>query len=279
MSGGDWLRPDWFRSAMRAWTPAAMVPAPVAAAMRQVVEQFGLAPAMVGKQLIDSAASRLVGREATIHAGDTEVTLVLRRLRLVRPPVGLMIGQVGDVEIEAEDVATGALRVRGLHLDVRNLHVQPGATATVVAAPIRVRAVIDGAVLLEALAERTRRVEIELGADGTARAYLAGRRTWGHVELVPHFERGALVLAPTRIVLRDRDVLSSLARRVPPLRLVMPELAAGLHIVGVAVEDGGLVVDAVYEEWRREVTPEDVEQLLRRIERFDGGVLDVRPSG
>jgi hypothetical protein len=79
------------------------------------------------------------------------------------------------------------------------------------------------------------------------------------------------------MVVRGSDRLASLARRIPAIRLPLPALPAGLHVTDVAVEDGQLVVDAVYEEWRREVTPEDVDKLLRRIERFDGGVLDVRP--
>jgi hypothetical protein len=272
---GDWLRPEWWRDAMRVWTPSADLSSPFAAAMRQVVDQFGLAPAMVGKQLIEAAASRLVGRELTIQAGGSAATFVLSLLRFVRPPVGLMIGQVGDVEIEAEDVTTSAVRLTHLRLEVCNVHVQPGPTATVVAAPIRIRAVVDQRTLADALARRTNRVEIELRASGTARVYLAGHRGLGHVDVRPGVERRALLLAPTGIVLGQWDGLSRLVRRLPPLRLPLPELPSGVHVSGVTVEGDHLVVFAVYEEWRREVTPEDLDRLMRRIERFDGGVLDI----
>jgi hypothetical protein len=273
-TGGDWLRPDWFRSAMRAWTPPAM-PAPVAAAMRQVVEQFGLAPATVAHKVIDAAASRLVGRETTLHAGATEVTLILQVLRLAEAPVNLMIGQVGDVEVEAEDVSTSALRISHLWMEARNVHVQPGKPAAVVAAPIKIRAVIAQAVLVDALAQRTQRVEIELLHGGTARAHLAGHRTLGYLDLVPSVEGRALVLTPSTIVVRGSDRLASLAPRLPRIRLPLLKLPPALHVTDVIAEDGQLVVDAVYEEWRTEVSPDDVEKLLKRIERYDGGILDI----
>ena len=250
---------DWFRNASR-----------------QVAEQFGLAPAVITKRLLESATARLVGRQVTFRGTGGDVTLVLRLLRLVRPPVALMIGQVGDVEIDADDVQTPTMRIRRLHLDVRNLHLQPGPTSTtVVAAPIRARAVLDAAMVSTMVADRTTRAEIELRADGPARAYVTGRRAWGHVDLVPRLEGASLVLAPSDIVVRGSNRLSGIAGRLPPLRVALPEVAAGVHLAGVTVEDGQLVVEAVYEEFRREFAAEDFEQLRRRIERFEGGLLDI----
>src|SRR5207253_2808119 len=139
----------------------------------------------------------------------------------------------------ADDVATPSLRIAHLHLDVRNVHVQPGATPTLVAAPVRARAVIDAATVTDALAQRTSRVELDL-LDGGARAYLAGRRSLGYVDLVARVDRGALVLAPRRIVVGSSDRLTALARRLPGMRMPVPPLPAGVHVTGVTVEDGRL---------------------------------------
>jgi hypothetical protein len=261
---------------MRAWTPASMIPAPLTQAMRQVVDVFGFPPALVAKEIIEAATSRLVGRSITVQADGRDVTLVLRLLRLVRPPVGLVVGQLGDVEMEADDVEGPDIRISHLRLHVGNVHVQPGLTAsTLVAAPIRARAVISQGEIENAIARRSSRVEVDL-RDGSARAYLAGRREWGHVDVVPRIEGRTLLLEPDAVSVRRWDRLSVLARRLPPLRVALPRTAADVHVTDVTVEQGRVVVDGVYEEWRQEVTPVQLDQLVRRVQRFDGGVLRLR---
>ena len=94
---GDWRSPDWFFDAMRSGS-SGFVPPSLAQAMRPVADLFGFAPALLGKELLDTAAARLLDRPLTIQAGDSEISLVLRRLQLERPPIGLMVGQLGDVD-------------------------------------------------------------------------------------------------------------------------------------------------------------------------------------
>jgi hypothetical protein len=275
VSSGDWLRPDWLVNAMRAWTPSAMVPPAMAQAMRPVAELFGFAPAILGKELIEAAASHLVGQSVTISIGDEEVTLVPTRLQLERAPIGLMIGQLGDVELEADDVVIGGVHIAHLRLDARNLHVQPGVKeATVVAAPVVARAVLDQGLVAEAVSSRTRRVEVDLEGTGRARAYIAGRRGWGYVDVVPRISGRTLELAPADAKVR-RWSLTSVARRLPKLRFGLSGAHSTAYITGVAVEDGRVVVDGVYPEWRLQVTPQQLDDLLRRINRYDGGVLRV----
>ena len=253
-----------------------MVPAPLANAMRQVVDVFGFAPALVAKEIIAAATSRLVGRSITVQTDGHDVTLVLRMLRLVRPPVGLVVGQLGDVEMEADDVETPDIRIGHLRLEVGNVHVQPGLTASaVVAAPIRAQATIAQSEIAAAIARRSTRVEVDL-RDGSARAYVAGRREWGHVDVVPRVDGRTLVLEPAALTVRRWDRLSPVVRRLPPLRVALPRTAADVHVTAIAVEEGQLVVHGVYEEWRQEVTPLQLDQLVRRIQRFDGGVLRLR---
>jgi hypothetical protein len=274
-SGGDWLRPNWLVDAVRSWTPSARVPPSLAEAMRPAAELFGFAPATVGKELIDAAASRLVGRSITINAGDTDVELVLRLLQLERPPIGLMIGQLGDVALEAEDVGFSGVRVGRLRLDVRNLHVQPGLqSASVVAAPIRVRAELDHDVISDAVSRWNARVIVELHDGGVARAFLAGRRDWGHVDVVPRVDGRTLFLEPQNVTVRTWK-LASLIRRLPPLRIGLPNAIAAAHIKNVDVEDGRVVLDGVYEEWRWELSPKQLDELRRQVLRFDGGVLQI----
>ena len=274
MSSGDWLRPDWFRDAVRAWTPEGMVPSSFAQVVQQAADLFGFAPAVIAREVIDAATSRLVGRRATLRAGDREVNLVLRSLRMARPPVGLMVGQLGDIELEAEDVHVGDLHLDHLRLEVRNVHVQPGPSVTIVGAPIIARGAIGPDVIRSTLVPHTDRVEVELVA-GAARAYLIGRRDWGHIDLVPRIDGRTLVLEPAEVVVGRWDRLSPLVRRLPPLRVPLTDLPDTLHLTGVTVEDGRLIVDGVYEEWRAQLTPQQLDQLVRRIQRFEGGLLTI----
>ena len=252
-----------------------MIPAPFTQAVRQVVELFGFAPAVVVKEVIEAATSRLLDRPLRLRIGDNEIELVLRVLRMARPPVGLMIAQLGDVEIEADDLRISGQRVTHLRVDVRNLHIQPGITSTVVAAPVHFSARIDEQAVGDAVATRTARVEIELLGDGAARARLPGRRAWGHVDLVPVIDGRTLVLEPREVVVRGWNRLSPLARRLPKLRFHLPALADGAHITAIDVDRGHVLVEGVFEEWREELTAGQLDQLVRRIQRFDGGLLDI----
>jgi hypothetical protein len=273
-SGGDWRRPDWL-DAMRAWTPGALMPPSLRQAMRPVADLFGFAPYLLGKELIDQAASRLVDRPLTIRTGDTDISLVLRVLQFEQPPIGLMIGQLGNVVLEAEDVTIAGFHISHLRLDVRNLHVQTRVpTPAVVAAPIKVRAVIDQRVIAEVVATRTDRVWIDLRADGVARASLAGRRGWGHVDLVPRMDGRTLVLDPSNVAVRRRES-ASVARRLPPLRVALSSSFPEAHVTDVAIESGCVVVSGVYEEWRRPMAPMQFEDLLGQIKQFDGGALRI----
>jgi hypothetical protein len=273
MSGGDWFRPDWLSDAVRSLTPT--VPGPLTDAMRQVVDLFGFAPAVVAKEVIDAATSRLVDRELDLRFGETEVHLVLRALRLARPPVGLMLGQLGDIEVEADDLAWSGGRLARFSASVRNIHVQPGTTPTLVAAPVRLSATLDQEEIDAVVADRTDVARIELTAEGTVRAALAVRSEWGHVDLSPRVEGRVLVLQPTGVVLRGWDRLSGIARRLPPLRIRLPEVLVGAHVTGVEVVEGTLVVHAVLDEWREPIDAGQLEQLVRRIQRFTGDLLDI----
>ncbi|MGH2685969.1 MAG: hypothetical protein ACRDJP_10945, partial [Actinomycetota bacterium] len=107
------------------------------------------------------------------------------------------------------------------------------------------------------------------------RAALPGRREWGHVDLVPVVDGRTVVLEPRELVVRGWSRLSPLARRLPRLRLRLPALAEGAHVTSIDVGEGHLLVEAVVEEWREELSPGQLEQVVRRIQRFEGGLLDL----
>jgi hypothetical protein len=152
-------------------------------------------------------------------------------------------------------------------------------TATVVAAPVRATVTVGADAISEAVAAQTERVEVELRGDGTARLTMPGRRDWGHADVVPRIEDRTLVLEPREVAVRGWTRLTSVAQRLPRVRVPLPRVADGAHVTGVDVEEGRLVVHGVYEEWREHLSPGQLDQLVRRIQRFEGGLLDLPRAG
>ena len=167
----------------------------------------------------------------------------------------------------------GGTRIDHLRLDVRNLHAQAGQpSGAVVAAPVKVRAVIAQDVIAAVVTRRTPRIVLELRAGGVARATLVGHDGWGHVDLVPRVDGRTLVLAPRSLALRARH-LFNVARRLPPYRVTLSGSFPEAHITGVTVEDGQIVLNGVYEEWRWPLGPQSLDELLTQIKRFEGGAI------
>ena len=101
-----------------------------------------------------------------------------------------------------------------------------------------------------------------------------GHDAWGHVDVVPRVDGRTLVLDPAAVAVRSR-YLTALTHRLPALRIALPRSIPSAHITSVTVDDGCVVVEGVYEEWRWELAHRQLDELLRRINRFDGGVLRV----
>jgi len=258
---------------MRSWTPPA-VSGPVGDAVRQVMDPFGFAPGTVAKNLAEAIASRLLGRDLEIRFGAAQIELVLRSLRMTPSPLGIVIGQLGDVEVEVDDVRSGDLRLAHVRITARNMHIQPGPPPVLVAAPVWIEATVDQSAVDGVVARRSARAEVELTGEGTAKAGLLGRRRWGHVDLVPKVEGHTLALDPTSVTLRGRR-LTGLARMLPRFRIPLPEQLAKHHVSEVNVADGTVVVRALLEEWREPLTAGQLDQIAARIRRFTGRVLDL----
>jgi hypothetical protein len=266
--GGDWFGSEWLRDATKAWS-SPLVPE----ALRQMVD--GVAPAALAQRAVEVAGDRLAGRELELRFGDSRVHLVPTSIGLARASLGVVIGQLGDLELEARDVRWEGGRAATLRIEAGNVHIQPGTVATLVAAPIRATARFDQATVEEVVARRTTWVAVELTADGTLRASLARWRRWGRVDLVPEVEGRFLVLRPVAAEVGGRRRAVPAGRRLPGLRVELPESLVAGHVEEVGVEDGHLVVRAVLDEWREPLAPGQLDQLVRRIETLSGAVLDV----
>jgi hypothetical protein len=277
MSGGEWPGRDWLRETVGDWALPLPAP-PFSQAVRQVVDLFGFAPATVAREVVEKTGSRLIGRMLDLRFGPTEVRLVLTAFRLLKPPVGILVGQLGDVLVDARDVRWHGAEVARLRIVARNVHIQPGPTTILVTAPVRFEAWLDQQTVDGIVARTTGRVVVELTDEGTARARLPQRPGWGHVDLVPAVEGRTLVLRPSAVAFGAADRARRLVKMLPPLRFTLPEGLEGSHLSKVEVSEGHLVVHGLVDEWREPLTPGQLNQLVRRIERFAGTVLQIPRS-
>lgn len=248
---------------------------PLAAGMAQIADLYGFSPASTVREVLSLTSERLRGRDLTLRFGAAEVRLVLEELRGAAPPLGPPIGQFGDIEADLVDVRWGNEgRLDRVAVRARNVHVQPGTPAVVVAAPVEVRAVVGQETLDQLVAAAAPRIAVELGGD-TARARWVGRERLGHVEVEGRTEGDDVVLVPTAAVVGESRRLRVPPRVAPRIRIPVPDALRSGRIGEVAVAGGELVVSGSLAEWREPVTPLQLEQIIRGIRTFTGTVLSL----
>jgi len=163
-----------------------------------------VAPVAALESLLRAAGRRLAGRHLTVPGTGGALRLRLTALRIDPEPVGLTIGQLGEVTVEATEVVWRDLTFRRAVLVARNVHVRPQPVPTAVAAPVVLDVVVDPAVLRERLAARHPQLRLEVHGDVPhARAHWARRPEWGWVGLRPEVTSAALLLRPTTVSVRD----------------------------------------------------------------------------
>ena len=221
--------------------------------------------------MLRAAGRRLAGRQLTVPGTGGALRLRLTALRLDPEPLGLAIGQIGDVTVEATDVVWRTITFRRAVLVARNVHVRPQPVPTAVAAPVTLDVVLDPAVVRERLAATHPQLRLEVHRDAPhARAHWARHPEWGWVGLRPEITTTALLLRPTA--------------REPPrpkpgaARAGCPPCGYGCRSCPAACGCGtsrcrptpAIVLHLATDEWREAVPPRRLTALLTRLQRFEG---------
>jgi len=229
-------------------------------------------PVAALESLLRAAGKRLAGQRFTVPGTGGALRMRLTALRLDPEPIGLAIGQLGEVTVEAADVVWRDIPFRSAVLVARNVHVRPQPVATAVAAPVILELVLDPAVVQERLAAARPALCVEvLRSDGAplARAHWTRRPGWGSVGLRPEVTAAALLLRPTTASLLG--LRWTLPAWAPAVRIRLPQLPRGirLHDVEVPEEaDAGVVLHLGTDEWREAVPPRRLSALLARLQRL-----------
>jgi hypothetical protein len=228
-------------------------------------------PVATLEALLRAAGRRLAGRHLTVPGTGGALRLRLTALRLDPEPVGLAIGQIGEVTVEATEVVWRDITFRRAVLVARNVHVRPQPVPTAVAAPVTLDVVVDPAVVRDRIAATHPRLRLEVHGDAPhARAHWARHPDWGWVGLRPEITTTALLLRPTAVRLRGRS--RALPAWLPVVRVRLPRLPRGLRLRDVEVQaDTGILLRLATDEWREAVPPRRLTALLARLRRFEGG--------
>lgn len=222
----------------------------------------------------------VVGRRVTVRADSGPVTLTVTRLESRLDVRGLSVGQVDDVRVWASDIHWQDSRFESASAVLCNVHVRPGAPATMVAAPVHLTLDVSTEALDDLFSSRiggsgplspagpspprrpswVPRFAGAVGEDGVARVRFARRPGLGHVEIDAELDGSALVLTPRAVALRRRRW--PLPLRTPAYRIRLPELPHGLRLTDVGFEPGLVRLSGTLPEWRVEFTRRHLEYLL-----------------
>ena len=221
------------------------------------------------ESLLRAAGRGLAGRRLTVPGTGGALRLRLTALRLDPEPLGLAVGQLGDVTVEATDVVWRDITFRSAVLVARNVHVRPQPVPTAVAAPVTLDLALDPVVVGERLAATHPGLRLSVHREAPhARAHWARHPEWGWVGLQPEITTTALLLRPTSVGVRGRT--RSLPGWLPTVRVRLPQLPRGLRLRTVEVaDDTAIVLHLGTDEWREQVPPRRLTALLTRLQRFD----------
>jgi hypothetical protein len=228
-------------------------------------------PVTALESLLRAAGRRLAGRQLTVPGTDGALRLRLTALRLDPEPLGMAIGQLGDVTVEAADLLWRDIPFRRAVLVARNVHVRPQPVPTAVAAPVTLDIVLDAAVVRDRVAAARPALHLEVRrSDGapSARARWARWPSWGWVDLQPEITAAALLMRPTAVSIRGRS--RGLPGWLPAVRIRLPRLPRGLRLrdVTIADTDDDVVLHLATDEWREAVPPRRLNSLLARVQRM-----------
>ena len=235
MSWTDWTSGDWLGKWKPPWPPSpARLPEAMAESMSRLVDVFGFSPAGFLHNIVSTASASLIGRQLETTIGGQAVRFVLNALRIDPPQYGPLVGQFGEILVQVRDVSWRDRRIDELRVRAENVHLQPGVTTTLVSAPVVLSATIDQPEIASMLAQTQPAVVVRL-ADGVATAALAGRESWGHVEIMPTVRDDVVRLKPVSLNVRGRR-LERIARLIPAVEVRLPAAPRNGRFTDVVVE-------------------------------------------
>lgn len=271
----DWIGGKFFREGMSMWRDSLPLAASYTRGVGQLADMFGFTPSAMLREIVSTARRQLTGRSVEFDVGTSSVSLVLQDLRVDSTSMGPALGQLGNVELDAVDLLWEDIEVERVVARLRNVHVQPGTTPVLVAAPIEFELWLSE-MTVQQLTQASRigqKVEIELGEDEASVRLLRGRRL-GNIAVTLEPGPHHVNLVVTNVHAADRVRIRRGLGAVPRLRIGLPPVLQN-RVHAVDIEDGRVVLRGHVAEWREPIGLAEIEQLVDRLGSFRGGVIEV----
>lgn len=271
----DWIGGKFFRDGMNMWRDTLPIAGSYTKGMGQLADMFGFTPSAMLREVVSTARRQLIGKPVEFDVGTNRLSLALEDLHVDSTSMGPALGQLGDVGFEAGDLRWNHIDVERVVARLRNVHVQPGTTPVLVAAPIEFEFTLAESTVRQ-LTQSSRigqKVEVELGDDVAYVRPMRGRRL-GHIDIALEPAPRHVNLVVTHLHAADRVRIRRGLGAIPRLRIGLPE-ALHNRVHAIDVEDGNLVLRGHVAEWREPIGLTEIEQLVDRLGSFRGGVLEV----
>ncbi|HYB16711.1 MAG TPA: LmeA family phospholipid-binding protein [Streptosporangiaceae bacterium] len=208
--------------------------------------------------MMAAARAWLVGKKRTLRFSGREVTLVLAHISVDGTDLARAVGQYGQVRITAQEVRWDIHQLERVEIRAKNVHLRPGASPALVAAPVLWEASVSAQAASRWLATAATRLRIALDADaGGPQIGLAGV-PWARLEVEMGAEGRSIRIRPRALHLLTRRV----PLRCPAFNVSLPALPGGVMLTSAEPASGGFVVRGLLSEWQRSLSRDDVEGLL-----------------
>ena len=143
--------------------------------------------AIAYRTLFQTLRRLVVGRDLTVRTNGSDLTLTVTEFDFRLEVRGLVMGQLGDVLLVAQDVTWREYRFDQAMAVLNNVHFRPRATSEVVAAPVELSLMLPADVLEELVALASPQFSAEIGDDAVVRLIESANNL---AELAPIIEIG-----------------------------------------------------------------------------------------
>ena len=220
--------------------------------------------------IVDAVRARLIGKNRTFRVKGRDLTMVLDELSVDGTDLARSMGQYGEVRIAGRDIEWEGGRLDQMEIRARNVHLRPGASPTLVAAPVLWEVNIPASFASSWLATVEPRIDLAIGAS-SPHIGLAGRAPWARMEVEAAGEGRSILLRPRALRVGGRRM---------PLRLpayhvsLAASLPSDVALTSVEPHSAGVVIRGFVSEWRRSLSQGDIERFVAML-RTGQGRIDI----
>jgi len=206
--------------------------------------------------IVDTARTRLIGKQRTFKFAGSDLTLILEDLSMEGSDLAKAVGQYGEVRFCARDVEWDGHRLERLEIQARNVHLRPGSKPTLVSAPVFWEGFVSASAASRWLASVSPRLELATYA-GVPQIGIAGK-PWARLEVEAGADGQSIRITPRALYLLDRR----LSLRAPSFHVSLPPLPFEVTLTSVEPAPGGFVMRGLLNEWQRPLSRADLDRLL-----------------